>query len=89
MNVVVIYFRDLKTCIVQSSINRIRPVPPAYSGEYHVWVVGYIEWQIHPEGEFCIERDRLDAFQHEAVAANVSEITYQLSCSIIHELQIE
>ena len=89
MNIVVIYFRDLKTCIVQPSVDGIRPVPSAYRGEYHVWVVGYIERQIHPKGEFYVERDRLDAFEHETVAANVSEVTYQLSRSIIHELQIE
>jgi hypothetical protein len=89
LSVTGIYFHDLKAYIVQPSVNGIRLAPPALGSEYYGLFLGDFRWQIDPEGELRIERDRLKAFQHKAVAADIGEVPHQLSRSIIHEPKID
>ena len=84
-----IYFHDLKAYIVHPSVKRVQLAPPATGDEYDGLLPGDIGWRIDPEGELRVERDRLEAFQHKAIGADVGEVPHQLSRSIIHEPKIE
>jgi len=89
LSVTGICFQDLKAYIIQSGVKTVRLTPAALGGEYDGLLPGDFGRQIDPEGELCVEWDRLKAFQHKAIAADVSKVPYQLSSSVIYELDIE
>jgi hypothetical protein len=89
LSVTGICFQDLKAYIIQPCVKRVPLAPPAQGGEYDGLFPGDFGRQIDPEGELRVEWDRLKAFQHKAFVADVGEVPYHLSRSIIYELDIE
>ena len=83
LSVTRICFQDLKAYIVQSTVKTVRLTPAALGGEYDGLFPGDFRRQIDPEGELRVKWDRLKAFQHKAIAADVGQVPYQLSRSIV------
>ena len=83
LSVTGICLHDLKTYIIQPCVNGVSLAPTALSDEYDGLFPGDFGRQIDPEGELRVKWDRLKAFQHKAIAADVGEVPYQLSRSIV------